>query len=150
MGAPGPWTLYNTFKTALGNGGINFGSDTIMMALFTSASIAINTAVSPATYTAFAADGHEVSSTSTGYTTGGVAVAVTWTGASTLTLGAANASWTASTAGITARAAVLYDNTNGSKQAIAYMLLDATPADVTVASGNTLTINDSANIFTLT
>lgn len=149
MAAPGPWTLYNTFKTALGNGGINFGSDTCKIALFTSASIAINSAVSPATYTAFATDGHEVGN-GNGYTTAGVSVAVTWTGGSTLTLGAANASWNATGSGFTARAAVLYDDTNGSKQAIAYCLLDSTPADVTVAAGNTLTINDSANIFTLT
>jgi hypothetical protein len=148
MGAPGPWTIYNTFKTQIGDAGINFGSDTFKIALFTSASIAINAAVSPATYSAFASDGHEVSSTSTGYTTGGASVTVTWTGTSTLTLGASNPSWTAGTAGITARAAVLYDVTSG--QAIAYMLLDATPADVTVASGNTLTINNAANIFTMT
>lgn len=147
MGAPGAWTIYNTFKTQLGDAGVNFGSDTFKIALFTSSSIAINAAVSPATYSAFASDGHEVANAN-GYTTGGVTVAVTWTGSSTLTLGSANASWTATGGSITARAAVLYDSTTG--QAVAYFLLDATPADVTVASGNTLTINNAANILTLT
>lgn len=147
MGAPSAWILYNGFKNNLGLANFNLGSDTVKMALFTSASIAINAAVATATYANFATDGHELANAN-GYTTAGVAVAVTWTGSSTLTLGAANASWTATGGSLTARAAVLYDSTTG--YAIAYMLLDATPADVTVASGNTLTINDSANIFTLT
>jgi hypothetical protein len=151
MAAPGPWVLYNQFKKQLGLAQFTLNADTFYVALFTSASSAINAAVSVATYAAFASDGHEVGN-GNGYTTGGVAVATpTWTGTSTLTFDVGNPSWTASSSGFTARAAVLYDSTTvgGTNYAIAYMLLDSTPADVTTAAGNTLTINVS-NIFSYT
>lgn len=38
MGAPTAWTVYNKFKLNVGNKLENLGSDTIKMALFTSAS----------------------------------------------------------------------------------------------------------------
>ena len=124
---------------------------TCPVALFTSTSSAISATVTPATYTAFATDGHEVGTTNTGYSTGGAAAAsptLTGGGATaTITFDVADVSWTAGSATLVARAAVLYDDTATAKNAIAYMLLDSAPADVTVASGNTLTIN-IANVFT--
>jgi hypothetical protein len=148
MAAPGPWILYSDFLFNEGKKLIDLSSDTFKIALFTSASSAINTAVVGAGYTAFAANGHEVSNAN-GYTTGGVAVTATWVGGgatATSTFNTTDPSWTASGAGITARAAVVYSDTATGKLAIAYCLLDSTPADVVVAAGNTLTIS-VANIF---
>jgi hypothetical protein len=149
MAGPSAWLIYNQFKTNIGKKLLDLSVDTFKVALFTSPSSAINVAVSPATYTAFAADGNEVAN-GNGYTTTGVSVGVgTWTGTSTLTFDSADATWTASGAGFTARAAVLYDSTSAGKEAVCYCLLDSTPANVTVSSPNTLTLQ-IANILTLT
>ncbi len=143
MAAPGNWTIYNDYLLAEGQGQVNLTSDTLMLALFTSASSAINAAVPGATYTAFAANGHEVAN-GNGYATGGVAVpSVSWIGggANPSVLSGGTVSWIASGAGFTARAAVLYDASAGNKPAIAYFLLDSTPADVTISAGNPLVVN---------
>jgi hypothetical protein len=58
----------------------------------------------------------------------------------------ANIVFTASGGSIAARLAALYE-VGG--DVLAYMLLDATPADVTVTSGNALTINNSVPVFML-
>jgi hypothetical protein len=50
-----------------------------------------------------------------------------------------NPVWTASGGSIVARFAVLYKVS--SDDVMAYCLLDATPADVTVTTGNTLTLD---------
>ncbi len=150
MAAAGPWVLYNDFKLNAFKKLMDLSADSFLVALFTSTSSAISATVTPATYTAFATDAHEVSNAN-GYTTAGVSVgtgSLTGGGATaTITFDVADATWTASGSGIVARAAVLYDNTASGKNAVAYMLLDSAPADVTVASGNTLTIN-IANVFT--
>ena len=149
MAGPGPFVLYNDFKSNLGKKLIDLSADTFKMALFTSASIAINAAVTPATYGSFAADANEVAN-GNGYTTAGVSCgAGSWTGTSTQTFDVADATWTASGAGFTARAAVLYDSTPATKYAVAYCLLDSTPANVSVAAANTLTLQ-IANVLTLT
>jgi hypothetical protein len=138
----GPWVLYNDFLFNEGRKAIDLVNDTFKIALFTSASSAINRAVSGAGYTAFAADGHEVAP-GTGYSTGGAAVVSSWVGggsSATSTFDTSNPSWTASGAGFTARAAVLYSDSSAGKLAVSYCLLDATPADVTVPSGTTLQI----------
>jgi len=50
-----------------------------------------------------------------------------------------------------ARFAVLYDDTAANKDLIAYCLLDSAPADVTVTTGNSLTIQiNAAGVFSLT
>lgn len=150
MAAAGPWTVYNDAKLNSWKALFNLPSDSFKVALFTSASVAINDQVTPATYASFASDAHEVAN-GNGYTTGGVAVtgaSLTGGGATgTITFSTGNATWTASGAGFTARAAVIYDTTTG--YAIAYCLLDSTPADVTVSAGNTLAIQISS-IFTET
>lgn len=143
MAGAGNWVVYNDYLLAEGVQEVKLNTDALKVALFTSASIAINKFVNGATYTAFAADGNEVAN-GNGYTTGGESVpTVTYTGGagnpSVLAGGAV--AWTGSGSGFTARAAVLYDNTSTTKRAIAYCLLDSTPADYTVASGDVLTLN---------
>jgi len=138
--AAGNWTIYNKFKLALGNKAENLGSDTFKMALFASTSNVGSASLSPATY----AGATNELSTANGYTAGGVTLtSVSWTDASgTETFTCANPSWTASGGTITARFAVIYNSTSG--DLVCYCLLDSTPADVSVTTGNTLTIQINA------
>src|SRR5690242_12454372 len=85
-----------------------------------------------------------------GYTTGGVALSgVTWTNAAgTETLGSGNAVWTAAGGAITARFAVIYKvGTFGGivNPILCVCLLDTTPADVSVADGQQLTVSINAS-----
>lgn len=145
--AAGPWTVYNEFKATLGLNKLNLNTDSMKVALFISTSNAGNAALVGAQYATLT---NEVAAAN-GYATGGVSVAPgTYSqAAGTATFDTADASWTASGGSITARFAVVYDFTATNKDLIAYCLLDSTPADVTVTTGNTLTIQ-IANVFTLT
>jgi hypothetical protein len=147
MAAAGPWVLYNDFKLNAFKKLMDLSADSFKLALVTSASTAISATLTPATYAGF---NNEVSNAN-GYTTGGAAAgSPTLTGGgatATITFDLADVPWTASASGITARAAVLYDDTATSKNLIAYCLLDSTPADVVVAAGNTLTVQIT-NVFT--
>ncbi len=143
--AAGPWLLYNDFKAQIFKKVMNLNaSDTVKVALVTSSSNAINVALVSATYSTL---NNEVAN-GNGYTTAGATAAspvISGGGAtSTITFDTANVTWTGSGAGFTARAAVMYDSTTG--DLICYCLLDSTPADVTIASGITLTIT-IANVF---
>ncbi len=144
----GPWVPYNDFHLNLGKKLMDMSADAFLVALVTSSSNAIAVSLTPATY---ATINNELT-TANGYTAGGVSVGTgSWTGGgatATTTFDTADATWTASASGFTARAAVLYDNTAASKNLVGYMLLDSAPADVTVAAGNTLTIQ-VANVLTL-
>lgn len=143
--AAGPWVIYNEFKATLGLKALNLNVDSMKVALFTSTSNAGNAALTPAQYATLT---NQVAAAN-GYATGGVACAPTYSqAAGTATFDTADASWTASGGSIVARFAVVYDDTAANKDLIAYCLLDNTPADVTVTTGNTLTIQ-IANIFTL-
>ena len=140
------WTIYDQFKLKLGNKVVNLGSDTCKMALFTSTSNANTGSLATATYSNLT---NEVANAN-GYTTAGVTLtSVTWTNASgTETFTCANASWNASGGSITARYAVIYDSTTG--DLVCYCTLDSTPADVTVTTGNTLTVQiNGSGVFTL-
>ncbi|ATN88622.1 hypothetical protein SEA_DEMSCULPINBOYZ_27 [Mycobacterium phage Demsculpinboyz] len=141
--AAGTWTLVNSARTNLLNGTFDIDSDTWKVALVTSSS---NIGASSTTWAGVTG---EVSN-GNGYTTGGVSVTLTLTGTTSVAVSfATNPVWTASGSGITARWAVLYEV---SGNVLAYVLLDATPADVSVASGNTLTIDSDGTpspIFTL-
>lgn len=145
MAPASAWFLYNDFKLGVFQKLQDMDSDTFAVALVTAASNAIDVTKSPATY---ASINNELP-TANGYTSGGFSVGVGTlsggAGIATITFDVANASWTASGAGFTARAGVLYNVTTG--LLVAYFLLDSTPADVTVAPGNTLTIQIS-NVFT--
>ena len=138
MAAPSTWLIYNDFTLNTGKESYNLSSDTLMVALVTSASNAISQTLHPATYSALT---YELS-TANGYTaTGQQPTTTTWTGggastASTLALG--NVSWNITGSGVTFRAAVLYDSITG--YLIGYFLADSTPADYSVTAGQTLTM----------
>ncbi|AWH14422.1 hypothetical protein HWB60_gp021 [Mycobacterium phage TChen] len=130
--AAGTWTLPSGARKMLLDGTFDLDSDTFKVALVTSSS---NIGASSTTWSGVTG---EVSN-GNGYTTGGVSVTLTLTGTTSVAVSfATNPVWTASGSGITARWAVLYEV---SGNVLAYVLLDATPADVSVASGNTLTID---------
>ncbi|QDF19910.1 hypothetical protein HWC44_gp023 [Mycobacterium phage ThetaBob] len=141
--AAGTWTLPSGARKMLLDGTFDLDSDTFKVALVTSSS---NIGASSTTWSGVTG---EVSN-GNGYTTGGVSVTLTLTGTTSVAVSfATNPVWTASGSGITARWAVLYEV---SGNVLAYVLLDATPADVSVASGNTLTIDSDGTpspIFTL-
>lgn len=143
--AAGPWVIYNEFKATLGLKALQLNTDSMKVALFASTSNCGSAALATAQYATLT---NELT-TANGYTLGGVVCAPTYSqAAGTATFDTADASWTASGGSITARFAVVYDFTATNKDLIAYCLLDSTPADVTVTTGNTLTIQ-IANVFTL-
>jgi hypothetical protein len=146
--AAGAWVVYNEFKLALGKKIVNLSAtDSIKMALFQSTSNAGSASLVTAQYATLT---NQVASANV-YTTGGVVCAQTYTDASgTETFNVANATWTASGGSIVARFAVLYDDTATNKDLICYCLLDSTPADVTVTTGNQLSVVINASgVFTL-
>ena len=143
MAAPGAWTLVNGTRADILNGTFVVGSG-YKVALVTSTS---NISASSTTWAGVT---NEVAS-GNGYTTGGVAVTLSQTGTTSVNVYfSSNPSWTASGGSITARWAVLYKTAS---DVLAYSLLDSAPADVVVASGNTLTIksdNTASNpVFTM-
>jgi len=146
---PGPWTLYNDAKLNFFKKLMDLGGDTFKVALVTSSSNGLVATLTPGTYGTLTGE----LTTANGYTAGGAtAGSPTLTGGgatATITWNTNDVSWTASGAGFTARGAVMYDSTAG--DLIAFFLLDSTPADVTIAAGNTLTISiASPKVFTAT
>ena len=141
--AAGSWTLTNTTREKILKGQFDFDSDTFKCALFLSTS---NLSTSSTTY-AGVTNEH---SNANGYTTGGVTVTFTISGTTSVTVSfASNPSWTASGGSIVARFAAIYESGG---DVVAYCLLDSTPANVTTASGFTLTIDSDgtpAPVFTL-
>lgn len=138
--AAGNWTFTDVSRTRMLNGTFDFDTDTFKIALFLSTS---NIGASTTTY-AGVTNEH---SNANGYTTGGAATTVSLSGTTTVTVDASDVSWTASGGDITARFAVLYE-VGG--DVVCYCLLDSTPADVTVTTGNTLTLQINASgVFTL-
>lgn len=133
----GTWVMHDAFKLRGYNGSnldITATGNTIKIALFASTSNAATTSVNN-----YASLTDELS-TANGYTAGGYTVTHTWTGTSTVTFTFGSAEWTASGGSITARFAVAYNDTDTNKTVIAHVLLNNTPADETVTSGNTLTV----------
>lgn len=139
--AAGSWTFTNTGRTSLLDGTFDLNSDTWKMALFLSTS---NLGASSTTYAGLTNE----HANGNGYTTGGVAVTLTLSGTTTVTVDlSADPTWTASGGSIVARYAVIYE-VGGN--VLCYCLLDNTPADVTVTDGNTLTVAANVSgIFTL-
>lgn len=139
--AAGAWTFTNGGGTRLLNGTFDLDTDTFKMALFLSTS---NIGASSTTYAGLTNE----HSNANGYTTGGTAVTLSLSGTTTVTVDSTDAQWTASGGSITARFAVLYE-VGG--DVLCYCLLDSTPADVTVTTGNILTVQIHASgVFTLT
>lgn len=143
-------TLYQSFNEYKSDGTIDLDTDTFTVSLHTS-----TYTPSATTHTVYADLTNELP-TANGYTNGGQNLAaVTWNrSAGTVTFDAADLAWTASGGSITARYAVIRKNgtANGIiSPLVAYILLDTTPADVTVTAGNTLTLQwHASGIFTST
>jgi hypothetical protein len=114
------------------DGTIDLDTDDLKVALFNSSFSTATTAYSTTNELA----------TANGYTQGGATLAnVTLAeAAGTVTLDADDTTWTAASGDIVARYAVIYDDTDVGKTIIGYVLLDTTPADVTVTDGNDFTI----------
>ena len=138
--AAGQWTFTNGGRTSLLNGTFDIDTDTWKMALFLSTS---NIGAASTTY-AGVTNEH---ANANGYTTGGISMTLTLAGTTTVTVDGNDPVWTASGGSIIARFAVIYEVAGN---VLCYCLLDSTPADVTVTTGNTLTVQlNASGIFTL-
>lgn len=137
----GAWTFTNGGRTKLLDGTFDIDTDSWKMALLLSTS---NIGAASTTYAGLTS---EVAN-ATGYTTGGIAVALTLAGTTTVTVAMTTAPvWTASGGSITARYAVIYEVAGN---VLCYALLDSAPADVTATDGNTLTVGtNGGTVFTL-
>ena len=140
-GAAGNWTFTDGARTRLLNGTFDIDTDSFKMALFLSTS---NIGAASTTYAGVTSE----HANANGYTTGGIAVALTLAGTTTVTVDVTtDPVWTASGGSITARFAVIYEVAG---DVLCYCLLDSTPADVTATTGNTLTVQINASgVFTL-
>jgi hypothetical protein len=133
--AAGAWTFTNSTRANLLNALSDIDSDTYKMGLFLSTS---NLSTSSNT---FAALTNEVGTTNTGYTAGGIALAMTQSGTTTVTVVMTTAPvWTAGSANLTAKWAVIYEV---SGNILCYATLDSGGADVTATNGNTLTVGSN-------
>lgn len=143
--AAGTWTLPSGARKMLLDGTFDLDSDTFKVALVTSSSNIGASTTTWAGVTGEVANGN-------GYTTGGVSVTLNLTGTTSVAVAfATNPVWTASGSGITARTAVLYET---SGNVLSYVTLDTTGGgqDVSVSSGNTLTVDSDGSpspVFTL-
>jgi hypothetical protein len=139
--AAGNWTFTNATRTNLLNGTHDVDSDSWKMALFLSTS---NIGAGSTTY-AGVTNEH---ANANGYTTGGIAITLTLSGTTTVTIDIqTDPVWTASGGSLVARFAVIYE-VGG--QVLCYCLLDSAPADVTATDGNTLTVAANASgVFTV-
>lgn len=141
LGAAGAWTFTNGGRTSLLDGTFDIDSDTWNMALFLSTS---NLGAATTTY-AGVTNEH---ANANGYTTGGINITLNLAGTTTVTVDiAVDPVWTAAGGSIVARFAAIYE-VGGN--VLCYCLLDVAPADVTVTTGNTLTVAAHASgVFTL-
>lgn len=139
--AAGTWTFTNAGRTSLLNGDFDIDTNSFKCALFLSTS---NIGAASTTYAGLTNE----HANANGYTTGGIAVALTLAGTTTVTVDiTTDPVWTASGGSITARFAVIYEVAGN---VLCYCLLDSTPADVTATTGNTLTVAANASgVFTL-
>jgi hypothetical protein len=130
-GAASTWAMTNTGRTSLLNGTFDIDTDSWKMALFLSTS---NIGAASTTYAGLTNE----HANANGYTTGGIAVALTLAGTTTVTVDiTTDPVWTASGGSIVARFGVIYEV---SGNVLCYSTLDTAPADVTATTGNTLTV----------
>ncbi|MBU8830819.1 hypothetical protein [Mycolicibacterium goodii] len=131
----GIWTPTNQARTIMWNRYVNGGSAiTFKTVLVTSAS---NIGPGSTTYASLTGE----LSTANGYTAGGAPVTLTPSGTTSVqVVFGANPVWTASGSGLTARTAAVVDSAGN---IMFYVALDTTNGgqDVSVAAGNTLTID---------
>lgn len=140
----GKWKMYEAAKLAWANGEIDFNSHTFKINLYSSASNA-NT-LGGGTITQLADITNQLA-TANGYTQNSKTLTMATSNSSgTITVDeTSNPVWTASGGPITARFAVIYDDTHASDIPVFVCLLDTAPADVSASDGNTFTININAS-----
>ena len=140
MAAAGKWKLYEQAKLDIANGLIDLDTHAFKINLYLSTSNCdtLSGTTTLATLT------NQVA-TAFGYVQSTKAVTLTTANASgTITVDeTTNPVWTAAGGSITARFAVIYDDTHASKQALCVCLLDTAPADVTATDTNTFTITEA-------
>jgi len=138
--AAGAWTFTNGARTDILSAVANFETASFKMALF------LSTSDLGAASTTYPATNEHANAN--GYTTGGIAVALSLTGTTTVKCDIdTDPVWTAAGGSIVARFACIYEVAGN---IVCYCLLDSTPADVTVTTGNTLTVAAHASgIFDL-
>jgi hypothetical protein len=141
MAAATAWAFPNGGRTKLLDGTFDIDSDSWKCALFQSTS---NLGASSTTYAGVT---NEVANAN-GYTTGGIAITLTLSGTTTVTVDIqTDPVWTASGGSITARFGAIYEV---SGNVLVFTTLDSTPADVTATDGNTFTVAANASgVFTL-
>ena len=147
MATAGKWKLYEQAKLDIANGLMDLDTHSFKIALFTSVSNC-NTLSGTTTLASLT---NQVA-TANGYTQNSKAVTLTTANSGgTITVDeTTNPSWTANGGSITARFAVIYNDTHASKQALCVCILDTAPADVTATDGNTFAITqNSSGIFTI-
>lgn len=133
----GPWTPTDGFRPRLANEGV--GGSTWKLALFQSTSNLSEASTTYAGVTNEVANGN-------GYTTGGVAVTLVVTGTTSVDISlSAVPEFTASGGSIVAYYGVLYE-VGG--DVAAFCLLDDTPANLTILSGNTFQLT-TTDVFAL-
>lgn len=139
--AAGAWTATNAGRSDISDG-VFPTTDTYKMALFLSTS---NLGAGSTTYAGLT---NEVGTTNTGYATGGISVALTKSGTTTVTFVMTTAPiWTAGSANLTAKYAVIYE-VGG--RVLCFATLDSGGADVTATNGNTLTVgSNGGTVYTL-
>ena len=143
MAIPGTFTLYNDFKLAFQQGGVNLGSDVFKWILGQSGSNAGVATMDPATYANMTSE----TPGNNGYTATGQAVTPSLSGNNSnpqTTFTTSNPTWTASANNsITARFGVLNDVT--ANKLVGFFVLDSTPADVSVSNGTPLIIQPGSS-----
>lgn len=141
--AAGNWIVYDSFKEYMGDGTIDLDTHVFKVLLTTS------TYTPALTHTQISDITNELSGS--GYAR--YTLTQTWTkSSSTTTFDSDDATFTASGGTITARYAVIFDDTTTTPAdaLVAYCVLDSSPADVSVTDGNTLTVAMNASgIFAL-
>ena len=143
MAAPSVWYFATTTRTNILSGNIKTGNQW-NVALFNSSWVTTTTAYSTTNELA----------TQYGYTQGGISIgtkAIAGTTSVTVKFPASIVStWNVSGGSLVVRCAVLYDTVATGDNIVAWAYLDSTPADITVTTGNSLTIGTtSATIETL-
>lgn len=141
--AAGKWKMYESAKLAWANGDIDFDTHAFKINLYLSTSNADT--LTAATITQLTDITNQVA-TNFGYTQNTKVITLSTANATgTITIDGSDVSWTASGGSITARFAVIYDDTHASDMPCFVCLLDTTPADVTATDGNNFNININAS-----
>ena len=146
--AAGNFTPLNVAKLKYFNQVVKLNSDAFKVALTTS-SFAAATTYTGTSANAQYSDLSAVEVTGTGYTAGGQSTTTTLTAnAGVVTFNGTGVSWPSST--ITAKYAVVYDNTSTNKDIVGYMDLETTQPSGISSTNGTFTVNFNASgLFTV-